>query len=184
MNSVNDDDIRRLYLEERRSMKEVAEILGVSAGYVHKKIHQLNITPRKASDSPKSVIGKPLRTEHKEKLIEANRGKVLSKETKQKMSASKIKGGIGHKKRRKDGYIAIYFPDHPQSNEDGYIMEHILVMEALIGRHLTENECVHHKNFNRADNRKDNLQLMTKSEHMSYHSTLRHQKRGNDLSIQ
>ena len=30
------------------------------------------------------------------------------------MSESKIKGGIGHKKKRTDGYIAVYFPDHPQ----------------------------------------------------------------------
>lgn len=56
-------------------------------------------------------------------------------------------------------------------------MEHQLVMECLIGRHLNANECVHHINFIRDDNRKENLELMTISEHMSLHSQLRHQNR-------
>lgn len=86
-------------------------------------------------------------------------------------------GGIGHKKKRADGYIAIYFPDHPRSNSEGYIMEHILVMEALVGRHLNEDECVHHINGKRDDNRAKNLQLMTKREHMSYHSKKRWEKK-------
>lgn len=95
----------------------------------------------------------------------------------------KKQGGIGHKKKRSDGYVFIYFPDHPMSTKDGYVMEHDLVMEALIGRHLKGNECVHHINEIRDDNRKENLMLMTKSEHMSLHSKKRWEKRRNDLSI-
>lgn len=94
------------------------------------------------------------------------------------MSESDKVGGIGHKKKRKDGYVYIYFPDHPKSTKDGYIMEHDLIMECLIGRHLKNNEVVHHKNKVRDDNRKENLQLMTKSEHASFHS----KERWNDLS--
>lgn len=43
-------------------------------------------------------------------------------------------------------------------------------MEALIGRHLKDDECVHHIDRNKKNNRKENLSLMTKSEHMSLHS--------------
>ena len=97
--------------------------------------------------------------------------------------AGKI-GGVGHKKKREDGYIAIYFPDHPKSSKDGYIMEHILVMEAIIGSHLEDNEVVHHKNGIRDDNRKENLKLMDFREHARYHMKQRHdEKRRNDLSI-
>lgn len=46
-------------------------------------------------------------------------------------------------------------------------------MEALIGRHLKDNECVHHINEKRDDNRKENLKLMTIKDHMSYHATKR-----------
>ena len=86
------------------------------------------------------------------------------------------KGGIGHKKTRSDGYTYIYFPDHPKSTKDGYIMEHILVMECLIGRHLYDHEVVHHINHIRADNRKENLELMTRSEHTSHHMRERKRK--------
>lgn len=44
------------------------------------------------------------------------------------MSEAQKKGGIGHKKLHTDGYLYIYFPDHPKSSKDGYIMEHVLVM--------------------------------------------------------
>ena len=94
-------------------------------------------------------------------------------------------GGIGHKKKRTDGYVAVYFPDHPNSNNSGYIMEHVLVMECLIGRHLRADECVHHINENKADNRGANLKLMTKKEHMSYHMKKRHEdkkRKDDDLS--
>ncbi|MBE5035687.1 HNH endonuclease [Gallibacter intestinalis] len=57
-------------------------------------------------------------------------------------------------------------------------------MEAIIGRHLSKDECVHHIDKNRANNKKENLILMTKSEHMSFHAKERHQQRRNDLSIQ
>jgi hypothetical protein len=102
-------------------------------------------------------------------ISKTHKHKKLSEETKAKLAKSKMLVGIGHKKKRTDGYVAIYFPDHPQSNKDGYIMEHTLMMECFIGRHLKDNEIVHHINNDKADNRKDNLKLMTRSEHTTYH---------------
>lgn len=75
-------------------------------------------------------------------------------------------GGISHSSK---GYVLVKFPGHPRADTKGYVLQHILVMESIIGRHLYENECVHHINKIKNDNRPENLRLMTKAEHTKLH---------------
>jgi hypothetical protein len=67
------------------------------------------------------------------------------------------------------GYILLRRPNHPNADSKGYVREHILVMEAHIGRYLVDGEVVHHIDRDKSNNDLDNLQLMTRSEHSSYH---------------
>jgi hypothetical protein len=49
--------------------------------------------------------------------------------------------------------------DHPRARKNGYVCEHILVAEQMLGRSLEPGEEVHHRNLDRADNRLDNLKV-------------------------
>lgn len=63
------------------------------------------------------------------------------------------------------GYWKVYAPQHPFCDGHGYVFEHRLIMEQYIGRYLTPEEEVHHINGKITDNKIQNLQLLTKSEH-------------------
>jgi hypothetical protein len=78
---------------------------------------------------------------------------------------------MGGRRRGGSGgaYIIVYKPEHPNADADGYVMEHRLVMEEHLGRFLTADELVHHRNGVKDDNRLINLELHTKSSHVALH---------------
>jgi hypothetical protein len=51
------------------------------------------------------------------------------------------------------------YADHPRGQATGYILEHVVVMEGMVGRRLLPGENVHHKNGVKTDNRPENLEL-------------------------
>lgn len=69
-----------------------------------------------------------------------------------------------------NGYRCLPAPGHPNADSKGYVREHILVMEAHIGRYLEPDECVHHIDRDKLNNAIANLELMTLSEHAALHA--------------
>ena len=73
---------------------------------------------------------------------------------------------------QRDGYIYIWVGrDHLMADYKGRVAEHRLVMAAALGRALTSNELVHHRNENKTDNRLENLELTSRISHMTHHRT-------------
>jgi len=92
-------------------------------------------------------------------------------ETRMKISLSRLarSGGISYSK---DGYIKIYCPNHPYANGGRrglYVYAHRLIMEQILGRYLTPDEVVHHKDGNPQNNDPANLVVMSKGEHRRVH---------------
>lgn len=70
--------------------------------------------------------------------------------------------GPGGKSKTAQGYVNLYWPEHPNARPDGKVLEHTVIMSESISRPLLADENVHHKNGIRDDNRIENLELWTK----------------------
>ena len=84
-----------------------------------------------------------------------------------------------------NNYIYEYCPNHPKSGEDGRIRQHRLIIEKnynLFDKNyfelvdnfyvLKEIYDIHHINEVKTDNRLENLQILTRSEHTSLHNKI------------
>lgn len=71
----------------------------------------------------------------------------------------------GRRKDKRDGYILLHRPDHPDCRKDGSILEHRLVMEEKIGRRLDRRDDVNHINGIKDDNRPENLVIVKHHAH-------------------
>lgn len=75
----------------------------------------------------------------------------------------------GRRVDKRDGYVLIQMPTHPDARQDGSILEHRLVMGEILGRRLEKDEDVNHVNGNKSDNRPENLKLVRHSAHYEPH---------------
>lgn len=71
-----------------------------------------------------------------------------------------------HKTFMENGYICEYKRGY---SKNGTAKQHRLIIENHLGRRLSTDEVVHHKNGNKTDNRLENLEVMKNNEHISYH---------------
>lgn len=92
--------------------------------------------------------------------------------------------------------VRVYVPNHPFADRNGRVTKHRLLVEQHADRfdqkyfteidgvkYLKKGVEVHHKNMNHDDNRIENLEPMTKSEHTAKHNSYREFVRGEDGKV-
>ena len=62
-------------------------------------------------------------------------------------------------------------PEHPHATKQGYVLHHRIVMENSIGRVLSTDEVVHHKDENKKNNNLNNLEVLSRAAHQRLHAS-------------
>ena len=158
---IERDDLEEMYSVQGMSMKEIAKKTGFSRSVVFRLIKKYNIPTRSFQDgfdlyyqknpNARSQIKHHLSPEQKAKLLE---------------------GARRYKETRPKKRVRI--------NEKGYLVYtcgskkgrpvHRVIMEEHLGRKLSKEECVHHINEDKLDNRIENLQVLSRGEHTTIHN--------------
>lgn len=88
------------------------------------------------------------------------------------------KGGRTHI----SGYVFVKCNDHPKATKGGYVAEHVLMAEAVLGKYLPDKAVIHHVNGIRTDNRFDNFVICQDNNyHFLLHNRENQIKKENNL---
>lgn len=156
MASVNKVMLERLYLEDRKSIPDVAAAIGVHPSTARYWLLKHGIKLRSRADGVRAAshkLGKHL----------AGKPRPFSDEHRASLSTSRRTAPAAGVSVKPNGYIEI-----TRGTNKGR-SQHSVVMEAHIGRLLLQNEVVHHVDGDRQNNSIENLQLMTRAEHTRLH---------------
>ncbi|MBW2106694.1 MAG: HNH endonuclease [Deltaproteobacteria bacterium] len=141
------------YIVEELSAQKIGKTIGAASNTVRDwlKKHDIKIRNRKEARNT-------------ERCLKGIRGK----------NNPSWKGGI----RKANGRIYLKAEGHPYADFHGYVQESRLVAEKAIGRYLIPDECVHHINGDKGDNRNCNLFICSNSFHSYLHGKMGSGKKG------
>lgn len=153
---MTEQDAAKLY-ESGLMVSDVAEIFGTSYSTMYRILKRLNVL--RGQKKSMQISGESGRAS---KNGTHRKGFRMSEDAKKKISNANKGRGRGYR-ITSTGYIEYTTGDNAGR------LEHVVIMEGIIGRKILSHECVHHINHIKTDNRRENLQLMTKSEHSRLH---------------
>ena len=162
--------IEDLYLDKMMSITEISRYTGIALSTIRFRLLKLGVL--RSREEAIKIAAKA------GKLGSGNRGKHLTftEEWKKNISIGKLlhgeKNAIGIS-INPNGYV-----QYTRGENKGRCV-HVVLMEGKIGRRIFAYEVVHHKDGDKQNNEIDNLELMSRSKHTSYHAKLNfiHRKR-------
>lgn len=157
--SVNNDMLRCMYIDQKKSIPQIADILHIPRSAARKALIDAGVVLRSRADGIRAardrlgihMIGKKrvFTEEHRAAIRE---GSIRRAE----ISAAGIS-------RKPNGYLEYTRGEHKGRSV------HVVKMEARIGRHILPDEHVHHIDGDKENNDINNLALVTRSGHMRLH---------------
>jgi len=160
--SVNKVILVAMYERDQLSIPQIAKRINWPRSRVRNRLIQCGVELRSRSDGVRlrsDVLGKHC----------LGKVRVFTTAHREAIKAARIAHGERHASGvslKPNGYVE--FTRGPNKGRS----VHRVVMEERIGRKLRPAECVHHVNHDRSDNRIQNLQLMSRSEHTALHRAL------------
>ncbi len=195
--NISTDELRRAYITEGRTLKEMCSYIGVKSEITARKIlNNRGISTDANARKKNAAMHNMSDAEFKDFLeSEYKSGKTMCQIGKQlnvtascvrkylvkyginRRGKSELVGALnshwkGGRRKTDNGYITVSCPTRPNCHKDGTLYEHQIVMEEYIGRYLKKGEVVHHINGDKTDNRIENLMLLTNSDHVKLHALL------------
>ena len=130
------------------------------------------------------MTGHKMKPEAKAKLIKALKNHVRTKSHSENISKALVGKNIGKDngnwrggRHKSQGRWYIRAINHPLKHQNGYILNSHFVAEQILGRYLISVERIHHINFQKDDDRPENLYLFpSESDHATYHASLKRNK--------
>ena len=184
MKSCVVDEAVKLYEQQKKTVRQIGEILGVHPDTVARQLRGRGVRIRKGPSSSlssdqlnemKLLYLSGATTEELAKVFPLHSSSIgrCLREAGVSLRPAGFRNGADHhawaggRHVAEDGYVRLWITDvdpfycmaQKHSAHGAYILEHRYVMAKKIGRPLLSTETVHHKDGNKQNNSEDNLQL-------------------------
>jgi len=71
------------------------------------------------------------------------------------------------------GYVMLYVPDHPRAQSNGYVLEHVVIAEKVLGKPLPAKSRIHHHDENKRNNHNNLVLCEDDAYHFLLHKRMR-----------